>query len=95
MNINVANANLNINKMDSFKLTMMANAVLNNKSTYSYFPADVAGQAVEVFTRRDGSQTHANRMEKLFIVGGDVDIRLDSNNKNELEHILSTIQSHV
>ncbi len=95
MNINVANTNLNINKLDSFKLTMMANAVLNNKSTYSYFPADVSGQAVEVFTRRDGSQAHANRMEKLFIVGGNIDIRLDSNNKNELEHILSTIQSHV
>lgn len=95
MNINIASTNLNIDRLDSFKLSMMTNAVLNGKSTYSYIPGDVAGEKVEVFTRRDGDIEHSKRIEKLFIVGNNVDIRLDSSNENELKQILVNIQENL
>lgn len=95
MNINVANTNLNIDRLDSFKLSMMTNAVLNGKSTYSYIPGNVAGEKVEVFTRRDGASEHAKRIEKLFIVGNNIDIRLDCNNQDELKQILVNIQENL
>ncbi len=95
MNINVANQNLNIDRLDSFKLSMMTNAVLNGRSTYSHIPADLAGEKVEVFTRLDGDLEHSKRVEKLFIVGDNVDIRLDRSNESELKQILTNIKENL
>ena len=95
MNINVANRNLNIDKLDSFKLSLMANAVLNERSTYSYIAGDIAGEKVNVFTRLDGDSEHAKRREKLFVIGDNVDIRLSSNNKTELEQIFLNIKENL
>jgi len=95
MNIAVSNTNLNIDRLDSFKLSLMANAVLKGRSTYSYIPANIAGERVEVFTRLDGDNVHARRQEKLFIIGENIDIRLDSSNEDELKQILVDIKENL